>query len=222
MNDRKSKQDAAPELAAIGDSLRDHLAARFAPIEPRLSNRGGLRQAAVAIVVASAPGETEPCVVLTRRSARLKRHRGQFALPGGRLDDGESDLDAALRELDEELGLTLGPEDQLGRLDDVVTHSGFRIAPLVFWAGAGPALTPDPGEVATVFYVTLRELADPTLIQLRSPAPDAPAVRAANLPAVGGEVYPPTAAMLFQFREIAFYARHTDVAGFIQPDFAHR
>src|SRR3954464_12851513 len=54
--------------------------------------------------------------VLCRRGARLNRHAGQWALPGGRLDDGESPLDAALRELDEELGLRLGPESVVGWL----------------------------------------------------------------------------------------------------------
>jgi ADP-ribose pyrophosphatase YjhB (NUDIX family) len=86
--------------------------------------------------------------LLCRRASRLNRHAGQWALPGGRLDAGETALDAALRELDEEVGVRLGPSSVVGWLDDYATRSGYRISPVVLWGGADPALTPAPDEVS--------------------------------------------------------------------------
>ena len=73
-------------------------------------------------------------MLLTRRAAGLRAHRGQWALPGGRCDEGETPVEAALRELHEELGLELGPDDVLGLLDDYPTRSGYLITPVVVWA----------------------------------------------------------------------------------------
>src|SRR3954452_7637562 len=79
-----------------------------------------------------------PAVLLTRRAARLRAHASQWALPGGRVDEGEEPVDAALRELREELGLDLGESDVLGLLDDYPTRSGYVITPVVLWGGADP------------------------------------------------------------------------------------
>src|SRR3954470_3629580 len=68
-------------------------------------------------------------LLLCRRASRLSRHAGQWALPGGRIDDGETALGAALRELEEELGLRLGPDSVVGWLDDYPTRSGYVITP---------------------------------------------------------------------------------------------
>src|SRR4051794_21636317 len=98
--------------------------------------------------------------LLCRRPSRMRRHAGQWALPGGRLDPGESPLDAALRELDEELGLRLGPESVIGWLDDYVSRSGFVITPVVLWCADDPVLRPHADEVLAVYRVGLQALLD--------------------------------------------------------------
>ena len=88
----------------------------------------------------------------------MNRHAGQWALPGGKIDDGETVEMAALREVEEELGLSIDPSQILGTLDDYATRSGFVITPIVVWGGADVVLRPDPREVAHVIRVGLREL----------------------------------------------------------------
>ncbi|MBT6095195.1 MAG: CoA pyrophosphatase [Rhodospirillaceae bacterium] len=179
-----------------------------------------LRAAAVALVIVGGGDDGEASLLLTRRPTHLNRHGGQFALPGGRVDDGETLVDAALRELDEELGLTLGSGDVLGRLDDYPTRSGFRISPIVMWGGENPALNPDPNEVARIFHIPFHELDSPALPNLiDSDAGDHP-IMSVPLPATGGLVYAPTAAMIYQFREVALRGAATRVSHFDQPQFA--
>ena len=121
-------------------------------------------------------------VLLTRRAAGLRRHGGQWALPGGRLDPGETPETAALRELEEEVGLTLPAGAILGCLDDFPTRSGFVITPVVVW-GIGPApLRPDPREVAAVYRVPLGDLLNPANLVVHSiPQSDRPVLALAIL-----------------------------------------
>jgi len=158
--------------------------------------------------------------LLCRRPSHMRRHAGQWALPGGRLAAGETPLDAALRELDEELGLRLGPESVVGWLDDYVTRSGFVVTPVVLWCGDDPSLTPDPEEVFAVYRIGLRALLDsePRFIPIAES--ERPVLQ---LPLGNDLVHAPTGALVYQFREVALLGRIGErVDGFEEPTFAWR
>lgn len=206
----------------VGEDLRRAIAARLSAFPRRSIDEPHLKRAAVAIVVTARPGDGEATVLLTLRSSRLGRHRGQYALPGGRFDAGETAAAAALRELDEELGLSLNRHQVLGLIDDYATRSGYRITPVIAWAGTGAALRPDPGEVEEVFHIPLAELDSPAIPLFDAgPEPDRP-VLYSRLPSLGHEMYSPTAALLYQFREVALRGLATRVAHYDQPAFAWR
>jgi len=178
-----------------------------------------LRRAAV--VLALAPDELgRACFLLTRRAEGLRNHGGQWALPGGRLDSGETPVDAALRELSEEVGLHLDPGQVLGSLDDYPTRSGFCITPVVVWCPAELRLVPNPSEVAAVYRVPLDELERPDVPRTRRiPQSDRPVL---SFPLLGTHLHSPTAAILYQLREVALHGDATRVAHFDQPVFAWR
>ncbi|MGB5812504.1 MAG: CoA pyrophosphatase, partial [Polyangiales bacterium] len=119
-----------------------------------------LIRAAVAITLVT-DDAGEAAFVITRRSDALRKHSGQWALPGGRLDPEETEIVAALRELDEEIGLRYESDRVLGLLDDYPTRSGFVITPVVVWGGAEAVLKPNPDEVAEAHRVALHELDAP-------------------------------------------------------------
>ena len=157
-------------------------------------------------------------LLLTRRALHLRNHAGQWALPGGRIEPGETPEQAALREVEEEIGLRLNPSQILGRLDDYATRSGFVITPIVVWAGAVPALQPSPDEVASVHRIPLAELlrSDAPMLE-HTPASAHPVLR---MPMGQSWVAAPTAAFLYQFREVCLLGQPTRVAHFDQPRFA--
>ncbi len=180
---------------------------------------GSLRKAAVALVLGAASPEASTDIVVTLRASKLNRHGGQYALPGGRLDEGENVIDAALRETHEEVGLCLEKSSVLGLLDDMVTRSGFVITPVVAWAGAGAAFTPDPGEVAQLYRVPLQELDVPSIPEMVPDKTGGKPVMSAVLPTIGHRMYAPTAALLYQFREVCLHGRPTRVGDLGQPEF---
>jgi 8-oxo-dGTP pyrophosphatase MutT (NUDIX family) len=196
---------------------RESLVSALRAFERREHPLNGRRAAAVAVVVVD--GEDGPGIVLTKRSARLRAHAGQWALPGGRVDEGETSEDAALRELHEELGLDVATDAVIGRLDDYPTRSGFVMTPVVVWSGlSADAMTPNAAEVASAHVVTADTLAvEPRFITI--PESSSPVIQ---LPMLNTLIHAPTAAIVYQFRELALYDRVTRVDELEQPVFAWR
>jgi 8-oxo-dGTP pyrophosphatase MutT (NUDIX family) len=199
---------------------RAALAGRVAAFERHAHPLDGRKSAAVAVVVIGEPrDDTEYGVLLTKRAPRMRAHPGQWALPGGRIDEGETAIAAALRELEEELGLPLDDTAVLGALDDYPTRSGYRITPVVMWLDGGIGdLAPNPHEVASV-HVATWDMLGVEPIFLTIPESDRPVIQ---LPMLGTRIHAPTAAVLYQFRELALFARTTRVDGLEQPTWAWR
>jgi len=214
-------------------SLREHIRRNLSAFPLQRAAAGAHRAAAVAVAVveegdgARVDGlpipeawSREAALILTRRALDLRNHPDQWALPGGRLDPDESPEVAALRELVEEVGLELGLDAVLGRLDDFVTRSGFVITPVVVWAGPAPTLVANAAEVASIHRIPVSEF-------MRTDAPwldqvddsEQPVLR---MPVGKSWIAAPTAAVLYQFRELCIAGRPTRVAHYEQPLFARR
>ncbi len=195
------------------------------------ADAAGHRAAAVAVAIADEghgadlAGIRDPqgwstaaALLLTRRAGSLRAHAGQWALPGGRIDEGETPEQAALRELHEEVGLQLGSDSLIGRLDDFVTRSGYVITPVLVWAGAARDMVPNPHEVQSIHRIPVSEFlrADAPMLETRDDS-EHPVLR---MPVGDSWIAAPTAAVLYQFRELCIWGRPTRVAHFEQPHFA--
>jgi 8-oxo-dGTP pyrophosphatase MutT (NUDIX family) len=206
-------------MRPFNDATRRNIAERCAAFT-RLADSEpapALKRAAVAIALTAEREAGETALLLTRRAAGLRAHRAQWALPGGRCDAGETQAQAALRELHEELGIELSPDAVLGLLDDYPTRSGYLITPVVVWAESGGAIAPNLQEVASVHRIDLDniELAE---------AFDFVAIpestrRVIRFHFEGRLIHAPTAAMIYQFREM-LAGRATRVGDLEQPVFA--
>ena len=213
------------------DILREGIAARFSGFERLATPDADTVGAAVALpIVECAMGpdlgglanhatwSTGAALLLTRRSSRLRDHPRQWALPGGRKEPGESDVETALRELHEEVGLDVHPTQVIGQLDHFVTRSGFTIAPVVVWVGAARDVAPNPDEVDSVHRIPLTEfLRDDAPMLDHDEGEHHPVLR---MPVGNTWIAAPTAALLYQFRELCLLGRSTRVAHFEQPQFA--
>ncbi|CAN7699398.1 MULTISPECIES: NUDIX hydrolase [unclassified Variovorax] len=217
----------------LDDTLRALIAGRLGGFERQALSAPGSKRAAVALALVEegfgaalaglrtpAAWSQDAAVLLTRRPSHMRNHPGQWALPGGSIDGAESPEEAALRELHEEVGLELDEGAILGRLDDFVTRSGFAITPVVVWAGAARALVPSEAEVASIHRIPLTEFmrADAPLLD---PIEDSehPVLR---MPVGDTWIAAPTAAFLYQFRELCIAGRTVRVAHFEQPLFARK
>ncbi len=198
--------------------LRQHIYNNIQQFEAKPHKSSGFKHAAVAITIVEADNKKDAAFILTLRSSRLKNHSGQWALPGGQIDKGETPEQTALRELSEEVGLYLNKENLLGRLDDYTTRSGYVITPVVVWGGKNTGFAPNPAEVNSVHRIPFKEL-------LRTDSPILENIPESShpvlyLPIGSSWIAAPTAAMVYQFREVAIFGKQTRVKNFEQPYFA--
>src|SRR5262245_20994443 len=202
------------------DAFRREVARRCAAFSrlPADAASARLKRAAIALTLVEADdGSGEVAFLLTRRADGLRRHRGQYALPGGRCDEGETPTEAALRELDEDLGVRLPANAVLGLIDDYPSRSGYLITPVVVWGGRGVALAPNPDEVAVVHRVPLADIARPEVVDFIT-IPESPR-RVIRIRMVGDLIHAHTAAVLYQFVELVA-GPLTRFADLEQPVFA--
>jgi 8-oxo-dGTP pyrophosphatase MutT (NUDIX family) len=201
-------------------AFRETLAARCRDFPRIAHDEVALKPAAVALALTVADdGSGETAFLLTRRAAAMRAHAGQWALPGGRCDPGETFEAAALRELEEELGVSLPASDILGLLDDYPTRSGYAITPVVAWLDDPSRLAPNPHEVASVHRIRLDHIHhDDAVVFEAIPESVRPLIR---LNIGDRQIHAPTAALIYQLRELVA-GRVTRVAHLEQPVFAWR
>ncbi len=143
----EAEHDSAPVLLA-GD-LRD----------PGPDEGGVPTPAAVLVAVTD---RREPGLILTQRTDTLRRHAGQIAFPGGRIDPHDDGaVAAALREAEEEIGLARGAVELVGTADRYRTVTGFEVQPVLGVIPPDLVFRPEPGEVAAIFEAPLAYLLDP-------------------------------------------------------------
>lgn len=206
-------------MRAFDDATRRNIAAACAGFsrQPAAEATSALKRAAVVLALTAADRGGDTAFLLTKRASHLRAHRGQWALPGGRCDAGETPVEAALRELDEELALRPGSDAVLGVLDDYPTRSGYLITPVVVWASDSAALRPNPDEVASVHRIALATIErDEAFDFTEIPESTRRVIRFHHDMSL---IHAPTAALIYQFREV-LAGRQTRVTDLEQPVFA--
>lgn len=201
----------------FGEGLRARIDGHLSAFERHAHDCEDLKRAAVALVVVD-NGQGDGALVLTKRSSKLRAHKSQWALPGGRLDEGESPVDAVLRELSEEVNVSMPRDRVLGSLDDYPTRSGYLITPVVVWAEPGIEMVANPDEVASIHRIPFAELNrsdSPAFITI--PESDRPVIQ---MLINNNRVHAPTGAVLYQFREVCLHGREVRVDQLEQPVWA--
>ncbi len=202
-------------VQAMDAELRGAITANLGRFRRAEVTAGGLKAAAVALCIVTQ--QDVPALLITRRAPTLRNHAGQWALPGGRRDAGESAPDAALRELGEETGVQVTPDAVLGELDDYVTRSGYLMTPVVVWGGpVSPGMKGPESEVDQIHVIPLADFDVPPRL-VRIPESEAPVIQ---LPMLGRYVHAPTAAIIYQFCQAGLHGNMIRVAHFEQPVFA--
>lgn len=194
------------------------MARRLAEFERLLVPDHGKPRAAVAIVVS--PTEEGPAFILTKRARHLRRNPGNYALPGGHVDAGETIEAAAIRETWEELGVTLGKDAPLGLLDDFETLSGRVVTPVVLWSAHALTLRPNPEEVGEAWLLPIAQLDTPGSPRFVDDPAGGPPILQMQIQ--GKWINAPTAAWLYQFRELAIHGRVVRVNEVGQPRWTAR
>ena len=207
----------ALDSLSFSSQTRDRLSSNVQGFQDRRQDDAGLRRAAVTLTIFK--HEDEASIILTRRASKLRDHGGQWALPGGRIDPGENAVQAALRELHEEINLSLDDSHVLGMLDDYLTRSGYLITPVVIWTEADYSeLEPNLDEVDSIHAFTFRELSRADSPYLESIPQSERTVLSMHYG--DDRIFAPTGALLYQFREVAICGRATRVLDYDQPVFA--
>jgi 8-oxo-dGTP pyrophosphatase MutT (NUDIX family) len=206
-------------VRSFDDATRRNIAELVAAFTRASAAEAGpaLKRAAVVMALTEGEAGAGTSFLLTRRAASLRSHAAQWALPGGRCDANETQAQAALRELHEELGLDLGEGDVLGLLDDYPTRSGYLITPIVVWVSTSAALAPNPAEVASVHRIALSDIEREDAFSFTM-IPESTR-RVIRFRLRGQHIHAPTAALIYQFREV-LAGRTTRVAELEQPVFA--
>ena len=156
-------------MTALAERLRLSLAT--APTDPPLEGDvpelrdGASKAAAVLIAVTDRPA---PGVLLTVRRENMRTHAGQIAFPGGRLDPGEDEVAAALREAHEEIGLDPAAVEIVGTIEPYRTITGYLVTPVIGVVPPDLPLAPHEHEVADLFEAPLAFLLDPANQHRRS------------------------------------------------------
>lgn len=161
---------ARPALRPTPDSLRAHFesdvgraarALRNPHVEPRVSDEDRARAVPASILLVCVERADGLGILVTQRHHGIS-FPGHWVFPGGHADPGDHDpIDTALREGEEEIGLARDHVEVIGRLGEYVTHSGFRITPVVALARPPFDLRPQPSEVTAIAEIELERLLDP-------------------------------------------------------------